>query len=250
MFAGIRGVRNTPVDLDLKGRRAMKPRVVGEVQMLPIETVGKNDWNPNYMTPFEKESLKYGLEHDGWLASQALLVWGTDEKGTKKNIIIDGEHRYTVAKELGFKEAPMVLLKKLTQAQAKALTVKMNGKRGSFNQDELGALLRSIQYDLGDVNLSQDLGIQEEQLMKYLADQDVNVNAAIDESGKVTGPEGSTAGIPSSNVRMIQLFLDDATHGEFSELIRRLATKFGTKTVTETTLEAVRRASHSATDQG
>lgn len=80
----------------------MDTRVVGEVVMRPLSDVQKNSWNPNRMTDFMKESLKQGLLSDGWLKSQSLLIWGTDDKGERRDVIIDGEHRWSAASELGF----------------------------------------------------------------------------------------------------------------------------------------------------
>jgi hypothetical protein len=226
------------------------PRVVGTVVSMALSKVKPNTWNPNTMDTFTRDSLKQGLSTDGWLSSQALLVWGKDEKGKQQNVIIDGEHRFHVAQELGFVEGPMVFLHGMTEMQAKALTIKMNQKRGKWDEDLLANLVREIQISLPSENLGLELGIQQEALMVMLAEPIVEVDINVDELIAPTGPEGSNAGIPSSNVRMVQLFFDDVTLAEYNESIRRLATKFGTKTVTDTTLEAVRRASGSASHTG
>ncbi len=144
------------------------PRVVGVVVMHPLTAVKPNAWNPNAMTPFMKRSLRNGLEADGWLASQALLIWGTDERGGTKNQIIDGEHRWVIAVDMGFVEAPMVFLHGVTEAQAKALTIKLNGKRGEFTEEGLAALVRSIEVDLKVPDLGLDLGIENKILAKML----------------------------------------------------------------------------------
>ncbi len=82
---------------------APEARLVGDkVLIKPLDLVKPNAWNPNRMTPFQRESLKVGLLSDGWLISQSLLIWGTDDKGVEKNIIIDGEQRWTVATANGF----------------------------------------------------------------------------------------------------------------------------------------------------
>lgn len=223
------------------------PRIVGDVVRTPMGKVQPNGWNPNTMTEFMRASLKRGLETDGWLSSQALLIWGKDEKGKARNLIIDGEHRWLVAGELGFTEAPMVFLSGLTEAQAKALTVKMNQKRGTWNEDELATLIRGIQFDIGGTELALDLGLPFDQLMPMLAEPAINLGL---EEEPARSPEGATTGMPSSNTRMVQLFFDADQHGEFTEVVRQLAVKYGTKTVTDTTLEAIRRASRAASDAG
>jgi hypothetical protein len=228
--------------------KATAPRVVGTAVITALSKVKPNTWNPNRMTPFIRDALKHGLEVDGWLASQALLIWGTDETGKDRNIIIDGEHRFVVASELGFKKGPMVFLHKLTEAQAKALTVKMNQKRGAWDETLLADLVKEIQFDVSLPDLGLDLGLEQDDLMALLAEIAVPLDNAIAPSPR--GPVGGNAGMPTSNVRMVQLFLDETTHGEFSERIRQLAAAYGTKTVTDTTLEAVRRADTTASVKG
>lgn len=232
----------------VEAEEKIDPRVVGKTISRDLSTVKPNTWNPNRMTPFLRESLKHGLKTDGWLASQALLIWGSDERGRTKSIIIDGEHRWTVAGELGFKKCPMVVLEKMTEAQAKALTVKMNQKRGEFDPALLSTLLREIQYDYPE-DLSLQMGFEQNELMPLLAEPEVIV--AGDDLVEIDrGPSGAGSGMPSSQVRMVQLFLNPDTHAEFNELIRKLATKYGTKNVSDTTLEAIRHAAGTATKPG
>lgn len=152
-------------------KAAAPPRIRGEVIVRELNTVKPNDWNPNELTAFERASLKHGLQTDGWLKSQSMLVWGSDEKGKPKNIIIDGEHRWLVAIEAGFKKGPMVVLEKITAKEAKELTIKLDAKRGKFNEDKLSLAVR----DLVDANtdfdrLGLDLGLAPDRLQDLLVD--------------------------------------------------------------------------------
>lgn len=215
------------------------PRVVGEVVMRAHGSVRPNSWNPNEFTPFMLQSLKHGLQTDGWLISQALLVWGTDEAGKRRDVIIDGEHRWQVAGELGFEDVPMVFLNGLSEIQAKALTVKMDSKRGKFG-DALPDLLREIQHELGADDMSFDLGIEAEALMSMLAEPtDLPGDDPIDGDGS---PPGDVPSGMASHVKMVQLFFNKEQHEEFLGLVKELAPRYETKDVTATTLEAMRRA--------
>lgn len=212
--------------------------IVGKQDVRSIDSVKPNGWNPNAMTPFMKEALVEGLKSDGWLSSQSLLVWGTDEKGRPRNLIIDGEHRWTAAKEIGFLEAPMVVLNGIPEAKAKTLTIAMNQKRGEFKDKELGELIRSIQFDLGD-KIGLRLGFVEADMMKLLAEPaftmpspEATARPALD----------NPPDIPASGVRMVQLFLDERTHPEFTRYAKELSTIYKTENITDTVLEAVRRA--------
>lgn len=215
---------------------AKKHQIVGETVIRPLASVKPNDWNPNEMTPFEKESLKHGLQTDGWIASQALLIWGTDEKGSPRDIIIDGEHRWTVANELGFQQAPMVFMNGLTAAEAKAFTLKI-GRRGKYREKDLGALLREIQRELDVPNLPLEVGIDQAKLAKLLAEPAIPMPApVVDPIAATPAPD-----IPASNVRMAQLFFDERTIEEYNRLTKELAVVFGAKNATDVVLEALRR---------
>jgi hypothetical protein len=183
-----------------------------------------------------RESLKHGLKEDGWLSSQALLVWGSDEKGKSKNVIIDGEHRWTVALELGFKEGPMVFLHKITEAKAKKLTAALNNKHGQRDDEKMGALLRSIQADEAPTAL--DVGIENDRLMKLLAEPAIPTkDPDAPDMSKV-----SNEALPASNAKMVQLYFVKETHEEFTKYTRALAERYETKNATDTVLEALRRA--------
>ena len=213
-------------------------KIVGKLEIKPLKGVKPNGWNPNKMSPYMRESLKHGLETDGWIASQALLIWGTDENKRRKNLIIDGEHRWTVACELGFDDGPMVRLNGLTEVQAKALTIKMNQKRGEFDDDGLGVLIREIQGDMDVDDLGLELGMGDAELMKLLSEDPMDTGE--EDDGKPNEPSGDTGKMPSnsSHVKLVQLFFDDKQHATFLKNVKLLAKTMGTKNVTETVLAA------------
>ena len=237
-------------------------QTIGEAVTLPLTEVQPNPWNPNRMTPETWASLRYGMEHDGWLASQPLLVWGSDESGPKM-VIIDGEHRWRMARELGMTHGPMVLLHGVSEAKAKSLTVAMNQRRGAFEHDGLEALLRSIENDIPDLALATGLG--DEELAKLLAETEASSLGLqpSDKAGPLPQTEvGAGAGAGTSNpggppvagasdagtaqVRMVQLFLSTANIDDFQAKISALSKQYGTENVTDTVIEAVKRAAHTA----
>jgi hypothetical protein len=203
--------------------------VVGKVKMAPLASVKPNGWNPNRMTPFERASLRRGLEEDGWLRSQSLLVWGTDETGKKQNLIIDGEQRWTVAMAMGFTEGPMVFLKGLAEATVKALTVKMDQKRGKFDRDKLTDVVRELAALEADrEKLSLGLGIDSGELATMLG-----------EPSSIIGKLESGQGVA---LKTVQLFFQPEDHDEFMSLAKTLAAEQQTSNVTDTVFQAVKRA--------
>jgi hypothetical protein len=145
-------------------------RITGKVVLAPLESVKPNTWNPNRMTEFQVESTRAGLLSEGWLAAYALLVWGTDEKGKTQNIIIDGEHRWRIARDLGFPEGPMVFLEGVSARRAKEMTIEFDSKRGKFDNIALRELIADIGVDDG---LSFRLGIDADSFAELMKDTNV-----------------------------------------------------------------------------
>lgn len=195
-----------------------KLRVVGSVVLILLDSVEPNGWNPNRLTKVQQAALKHGLQTEGWVASQSMLIWGSDEKKRKRNLIIDGEHRWSEARSLGFKQGPAVVLHGLTEAEAKAFTVKLDGRRGSFEWTRLAALVNDLQ--LSDATL--ELGFSEAQIARLLE--------------AARPPE-----LTSQNVhaKMVPLFYDEAGFARFNERIAQLAVVYGTRNVTDTVLAAL-----------
>lgn len=232
----------------------MNARVVGKVVIKPLSSVSPNPWNPNRMSARMQASMDQGFLADGWLASMALLIWGTDDTGARRDLIIDGEHRWETATRLGIKSGPMVFLDGLTEAQAKALTIKMNQKRGEFDSDELSELLKEIQGELSVEDLGIELGFEDEDVMKLLADNEATVEVEAGEgtaakaeaaSTQSTTVAGDEARAQDNHVRLVQMFLDKEQHEWLTTKLKELADKYKTSNTTETLLAAVKEVSDS-----
>lgn len=148
----------------------------GEVAVRPLDGVRPNGWNPNKVPAHVMRSIEHGFRADGWITSNALLIWGTDETGARRDLIIDGEHKWKAARAVGLREGPMVVLDGVTEREARALTVKMNQKRGDWDEDGLGALLKSIRED--DAEQALDLGIERDEIDRLIRHADVDFHPA------------------------------------------------------------------------
>lgn len=149
------------------------PRVTGQMRLTPIDAVSPNSWNPNRMSDLQMQSTREGMQRDGWIAAYALLVWGSDEQGRKRNIIIDGEHRWRIAGELGFKKGPMVFLEGITEKRAKEMTIELDNKRGKFDEPLLRTLLTELNAGGADDGLAFRLGFDEETFAALTTTKDV-----------------------------------------------------------------------------
>lgn len=146
--------------------------MIGEEAVVPIDSIKPNDWNPNDMGPMQYSSLKHGLKN-GWSKSQLIMVWRSDERGRVKNIIIDGEHRWGAAKELGYAEVPVVFVDGMTEAQAKKWTLRFIFNHGDPDINDVNTLLKSLKLD--DVAVaSLEMGIDPEFLQRALQATDTS----------------------------------------------------------------------------
>lgn len=113
---------------------------------LPLALLEPNPWNPNRMGPENYARLKRELGR-GFLSP--LLV---RPRGDRYQIV-DGEHRYRLALELGRASVPCVVAP-LSDREARLKTLQMNGLRGENDPDQLGRLLAELRAELDPQKLA------------------------------------------------------------------------------------------------
>jgi len=82
------------------------------------------------------------------LVGQSLIV------NPKENTLIDGHHRLRVMQELGYTEVPVVFYEPKDEVEHKILSIAWNKKRGTFNEQKLHDLIKSI-HDSGVYSLEE-----------------------------------------------------------------------------------------------
>ena len=113
------------------------PPISEMARELPLGLLDPNPWNPNRMGPANYARLKRELAR-GFLAP--LLV---RPRGNRFQII-DGEHRFRLARELGCRAVPCVVAT-LSDQEARLKTLQMNGLRGE-NAPDLDPVAIAGQY--------------------------------------------------------------------------------------------------------
>lgn len=107
-----------------------------------------NPWNSNVMSLENEaklaESLKRNSMYDAIIARE--LFDGTYQ-------ILGGEHRTRVAKKIGIKELPVIVLKNIDDNKAKEISLTHNARYGSDDSLKLSDLLNS----LDDANILSDI---------------------------------------------------------------------------------------------
>jgi ParB-like chromosome segregation protein Spo0J len=96
--------------------------------------------------------------------------------------IVDGQHRWEVAKEAGFEELP-VIVREMTESEAKAQTIAMNKLRGEMEPADVAALVKDIMGDINLDELATFSGFQLEELEAYVSLADFDFSE-YDETGE------------------------------------------------------------------
>jgi ParB/RepB/Spo0J family partition protein len=133
-----------------------------------VDLCRPNGFNPNVMPPEEYAALKRDMQQVGpqgvgpiLLSSGSDYYMGKPELAKQGGyIIIDGEHRWRIAKELGWREINCEL-RQITEEQAKAVCYRANREHGHIDPFKEAALF----------NTDVKAGLSQQQIAdKYLVD--------------------------------------------------------------------------------
>ncbi len=108
--------------------------------VVPIDSVQPNKHNPNVMSKSTFDKLKKNFEEKGFFGSIIVrehLIPGYYE-------ILDGEHRWKAAKELGWTEVPVENAGKISDDELKFHTINFNNARGKDDVFKLAEMMSDI----------------------------------------------------------------------------------------------------------
>ena len=147
-----------------KGRKAIekKNQVLErlKIEYVGVDQVKPNSYNPNRQSEHDFELLVRSMREDGF--TQPVLV-------LKDLTIVDGEHRWRAAKELGITEIPVVRVD-MTAEQMRISTLRHNKARGSHDVEMEAQVLRDLR-ELGALDWAQDsLMISDIEMQRLLED--------------------------------------------------------------------------------
>ena len=147
-----------------KGRKAIEmtkqrlERLV--IEYVLTDSIRPNEYNPNRQSEQEHEMLLRSIQDNGF--TQPVIV-------THDGVIVDGEHRWRAAQEVGMTEIPVVTVD-MTPEQMRIATLSHNKARGSHDLQLEVQVLRDLEA-LGALSWAQDsLMISDDEIQKLLAD--------------------------------------------------------------------------------
>jgi ParB/RepB/Spo0J family partition protein len=134
-----------------------------ELLYLPVKDFAPNPWNSNRMSQEEFEHLKRTIKARGF---QGAIVSRPDGK---KQQIIDGEHRWRAACELGLEKIPCNS-QQMDDETAKTLTLLLNSIKGADDPSLKAKLLQDIvqNHHVQVEQLAVNLNMKLEEVKAYI----------------------------------------------------------------------------------
>jgi ParB/RepB/Spo0J family partition protein len=145
------------------------------IQLINIDKITPNAWNPNVMPDGEYQALKQDMHIHGVNGVDPILVslkgvyqlegeisgeaW-TKAFEVKGYVIVDGEHRWKVAKELGWKQI-LCTTEAIKEEDAKALCYRRNRERGTIDPFKEALLFKSDLPKLTQAKIAGKYGVDE-----------------------------------------------------------------------------------------
>ena len=138
-------------------------QVFHTVELIDVERIRPNDYNPNAMPAKTYEALVASIKARGF--KSAIYVRPPDDSGVYT--IVDGEHRWRAAKETGIQQLPCVVLP-ATQDEAMMDTISMNQLRGNLVPVKVALVIAELSKRIPVEALEKELGFEEHELEDQL----------------------------------------------------------------------------------
>jgi ParB-like chromosome segregation protein Spo0J len=112
----------------------------GKAAMVRTDQLVPNTWNPNRQDPETFAKEKVSLQRFGFVVP---IITRSATPGSKFEIV-DGEHRWKAAIELGMEWVPIYDLGNISEHEAMQLTIVLNELRGKPEEKKLGDVLKRL----------------------------------------------------------------------------------------------------------
>lgn len=134
-----------------------------EAKLIDIKKLNANNWNPNKVAKPEMDLLQKSIEDNGFAFPIATIY----DKKNDKYTIIDGFHRYLVAKDrLKLKEVPVVVLDHDIKKQISA-TIQFNRARGTHQIPDMSKIVVTLlEAGWNDREISEHLGMDADEVLR------------------------------------------------------------------------------------
>lgn len=136
---------------------------VSNVIWVETDKIVANDYNPNSVAPPEMALLKLSIESDGY--TQPIVVWGNGDLYE----VVDGFHRFTIGKELGYDKLPIVIINnnRTGRNDRVAATIRHNRARGKHQIGCMSDIVVELsRRNWNDKKISKELGMDKDEVLR------------------------------------------------------------------------------------
>ena len=163
-IAVINGIRTA-----LHEHSPMKDHPIDLVLWEPIDTVKRNDYNPNSVAPTELKLLETSIAEDGY--TQPIVTWMNE---TNREIV-DGFHRSKIARESakvaatlhGYVPVTTVRDRQLDKSNRMASTIRHNRARGTHSVDAMSEIVLELKArNWKTARICKELGMEEDEVLR------------------------------------------------------------------------------------
>ena len=132
-----------------------------DIKLIETGLVKPNGWNPNIVQEDILAKLRQEIAQKGVCVPILVRIRGDAYE------IVDGEHRWQICRDLGFKEIPCII-QDFNDTEAKIKTLQLNYMRGSAVPVKLAFLIHDLSKEISLEDLAKRLPYEEPQLMDSL----------------------------------------------------------------------------------
>ena len=191
-------------------------KLPGEFKHVAIEEIRPNAWNPQEMDDKEFNALAESMAEGMIDPIQIVPLAEGDPKGAKY-VILGGEHRWEVAKTLGWENIPCIVLTDERFADEdlqKFITLRMNVIRGKINPEKFRDMYEEMVERYDHEALQQLMGFAD-------SDQFDKLVGGVKDALKATGLP------PEALQEFAEVVEEMKTVDDLSNILNRLFTKYG-----------------------
>ena len=203
----------------------MSGTIRGENKVVQTAQLRPSKWNYNVLPPAVFNKLVRSISDNGFVQPVVVRTIG---KGLYE--IINGEHRWRAAIELGMKEIPIVDLGKIDDVKAKSLAIILNELGGSPDQVRLADLLRDISVETPFEELVSTMPFPESELKMFLESVDFSFATLSGEdvqppASKDEDEDDEKDGEGNTSPRLLLHFKSEKQKDELQAMLRTKALK-------------------------
>lgn len=175
-----------------------------EVINIDINLLNPAEYNPRNLTEEQFNNIKSSLDEFDFV--NPLVV---NSNPNRKNILIGGHQRLKVAKELGYKQVPVVYVN-LNEQQEKELNIRLNKNTGEWDLDSLSEHFTK--------NELSDWGFDEEELSVLFRNTSKKIDSKNNQDDPTFGDEVDLDIEYDPNDRMVIIvFYDSQKWNEYQQ---------------------------------